>query len=99
MMLYRKNDAALDFDLAKVIEQSKENPVFYVQMAHARAKSVFRNIKDVFPDLTETSGEVQSADLTQLTDPGELELIRKLAWYFLPLRAGVRLPRPVDAGQ
>jgi arginyl-tRNA synthetase len=43
MMLFRKNDAALDFDLAKVIEQSRENPVFYVQYAHARAKSVFRN--------------------------------------------------------
>ncbi len=42
MMLYRKNDAALDFDMAKVLEQSKDNPVFYVQYAHARAKSVFR---------------------------------------------------------
>lgn len=81
MMLYRKNDAALDFDLAKVIEQSKENPVFYVQMAHARAKSVFRNVKDVFSDLTEASQDVRMADLSLLTDPGELELIRKLAWY------------------
>jgi arginyl-tRNA synthetase len=81
MMLYRKNDAALDFDLAKVIEQSKENPVFYVQMAHARAKSVFRNVSDVFPGLTAASGEVTGADLSLLTDPGELDLIRKLAWY------------------
>ena len=51
MMLYRKNDAALDFDMAKVLEQSKDNPVFYVQYAHARGKSVFRNARDVFPDL------------------------------------------------
>ena len=43
MMLYRKNDAALDFDLAKVIEQSSDNPVFYVQYGHARGHSVFRN--------------------------------------------------------
>ena len=43
MMLYRKNDAPLDFDLAKVIEQSRDNPVFYVQYAHARGHSIFRN--------------------------------------------------------
>ena len=43
MMLYRKNDAVLDFDLAKVIEQSRDNPVFYVQYGHARGASVFRN--------------------------------------------------------
>ena len=43
MMLYRKNDAVLDFDLAKVIEQSRDNPVFYVQYGHARGHSVFRN--------------------------------------------------------
>ena len=51
MMLYRKNDAPLDFDLAKVLEQSKDNPVFYVQYAHARAQSVFRMAKDAFPRL------------------------------------------------
>mgnify|MGYP003694783543 CR=1 FL=1 len=49
MMLYRKNDAPLDFDLAKVLEQSKDNPVFYVQYAHARAQSVFRNGAGGFP--------------------------------------------------
>ena len=52
MMLYRKNDAPLDFDLAKVLEQSKDNPVFYVQYAHARAQSVFRMAKEVFPQLS-----------------------------------------------
>jgi arginyl-tRNA synthetase len=81
MMLYRKNDATLDFDLAKVIEQSKENPVFYVQMAHARACSVFRNVAEAFPDLTRSSTVLDGADLTLLNDPGEVDLIRKLAWY------------------
>ena len=49
MMLFRKNDAVLDFDLAKVIEQSKDNPVFYVQYGHARGHSVFRNAREVDP--------------------------------------------------
>jgi arginyl-tRNA synthetase len=53
MMLYRKNDAVLDFDLAKVIEQSRDNPVFYVQYGHARGQSVFRNARAVFSDPAE----------------------------------------------
>src|SRR5262245_14005173 len=77
MMLYRKNDAALDFDLAKVLEQSKDNPVFYVQYAHARAKSVFRNAQQIFPALGESSQEIRSADLSLLGDPGEIELMKK----------------------
>src|SRR6202795_2312743 len=51
MMLYGKNDAVLDFDLAKVIEQSRDNPVFYVQYGHARAQSVFRNARALIPEL------------------------------------------------
>ena len=51
MMLYRKNQEQLDFDFAKVTEQSKDNPVFYVQYAHARAASVFRNAKEQMPGL------------------------------------------------
>ena len=57
MMLFRKNDAVLDFDLAKVIEQSRDNPVFYVQYGHARAQSVFRNARAAFPDLPEDIAE------------------------------------------
>src|SRR5689334_3389932 len=54
MMLYRKNDAVLDFDLAKVIEQSRDNPVFYVQYGHARGHSIFRNAREeVLHDLPE----------------------------------------------
>jgi arginyl-tRNA synthetase len=81
MMLYRKNDAPLDFDLAKVVEQSKDNPVFYVQYAHARAKSVFRNVRDVFPQMCEEAAEVAGADLSPLQEPGEIELMKALAAF------------------
>jgi arginyl-tRNA synthetase len=85
MMLYRKNDAVLDFDLAKVIEQSRDNPVFYVQYAHARCHSVFRNAREVFPDLPadpERRAEVLvNAALERLADPGELALMRRLALF------------------
>ena len=81
MMLMRKNDAPLDFDLAKVLEQSKDNPVFYVQYAHARAASVFRNAQEVFPQLGRESAAVREADLSVLTDAGEIDLIKRLAVY------------------
>ncbi len=81
MMLMRKNDAPLDFDLAKVLEQSKDNPVFYVQYAHARAASVFRNAQEVFADLGKDSDSVRAADLSPLTDAGELDLIKRLAFF------------------
>jgi arginyl-tRNA synthetase len=85
MMLFRKNDAVLDFDLAKVIEQSKENPVFYVQYGHARGHSVFRNAREVVPDLPEDAAAraafLGDAAVERLTDPAELELLRRLALY------------------
>jgi arginyl-tRNA synthetase len=85
MMLYRKNDAVLDFDLAKVIEQSRENPVFYVQYGHARGHSVFRNAREVIPDLPEDadarSAFLADAAVERLTDPSELDLLRRLALY------------------
>src|SRR5262249_55337416 len=85
MMLYRKNDAPLDFDLAKVIEQSRDNPVFYVQYAHARGRSVFRNARDVVPDLptqrAALAAALAEALLARLDDPGEIALIRRRAFY------------------
>jgi len=85
MMLYRKNDAVLDFDLAKVIEQSKDNPVFYVQYGHARGHSIFRNAREVIPDLPEDDAArvayLSAAPVERLTDPVELELLRRLALY------------------
>ena len=81
MMLFRKNDAALDFDLAKVIEQSRDNPVFYVQYGHARGQSIFRNARAAFPDLPEGAGFIDVAKLERLSDPAELSLIRNVALY------------------
>jgi arginyl-tRNA synthetase len=91
MMLYRKNDAPLDFDLAKVIEQSRDNPVFYVQYGHARGQSVFRNAREVLPDLPREAAAraavLATASLDRLVDAAELGLIKRLALY----------PRVVDA--
>jgi arginyl-tRNA synthetase len=82
MMLFRKNDAVLDFDLAKVIEQSRDNPVFYVQYAHARGMSVFRNARAIFSDLPENIAElVNVTELDCLSDPAELALMRQIALY------------------
>jgi len=79
MMLYRKNDAPLDFDFVKVTEQSRDNPVFYVQYAHARASSVLRNVVESFPDLDPEEGALASGDLGLLTDAAEVALIRRIA--------------------
>jgi arginyl-tRNA synthetase len=84
MMLFRKNDAVLDFDLAKVIEQSRDNPVFYVQYGHARGQSVFRNAREVFPDLPSDLTDpavLAAADVERLSDPAELGLMRRIALY------------------
>ncbi len=84
MMLFRKNDAVLDFDLAKVIEQSRDNPVFYVQYGHARGQSVFRNAREAFPDLPADFSDpvvLADVDLEQLSDPTELALMRRIALY------------------
>ena len=92
MMLYRKNDAVLDFDLARVIEQSRDNPVFYVQYGHARGHSIFRTAREeVLHDLPAEEGArlsyLASAPVDRLRDPAELGLLRKLAVY----------PRTVEA--
>src|ERR1700733_10117793 len=79
--LLRKNDAPLDFDLAKVLEQSRDNPVFYVQYGHARGHSVFRNAHEAFPGLPALADMVTAADLNLLSDPAELALIRQISLY------------------
>lgn len=81
IMLTRKNDAGLEFDFARVQEQSKDNPVFYVQYAHARASSVKRMALDAFPDIDLTPGALASARLDRLTDPAELDLIGLIAGW------------------
>lgn len=80
MMLYRKNDAPLDFDFAKVTEQSKDNPVFYVQYASARCHSVFRQASEQLGEANFDRNRLAAATAS-LTDEGEIGLIRKLAEY------------------
>ncbi|MFA6154384.1 arginine--tRNA ligase [Mesorhizobium sp.] len=80
MMLYRKSDAPLDFDFAKVTEQSKDNPVFYVQYASARCHSVFRQASEQLGEANFDRHSLASA-ANLLTDEGEIGLIRKLAEY------------------
>jgi len=87
MMIFRKNDATLDFDLAKVVEQSKDNPVFYVQYAHARCASIFRQATEVFPDLDLSPQALAQADLSLLTDESEIGIVKMIAAY----------PRMIDA--
>jgi arginyl-tRNA synthetase len=77
VMLTRKNDVALDFDFDKVTEQSKDNPVFYVQYANARVNSILRKARDAGLDVSDAA--LSNAHLTHLGHEAELELIRKLA--------------------
>jgi len=85
MMLNRKNDAVLDFDLAKVIEQSRDNPVFYVQYGHARGHSIFRNARQVVAALPQAGNAravlLADAALGRLDDGSELALMRRIASY------------------
>jgi len=84
-MLFRKNDAVLDFDLAKVIEKTRDNPVFYVQYGHARGQSVFRNARAEMPNLpAEPAARAKflaTAAVERLNDAGELALMKRLGLY------------------
>ena len=77
MMLTRKNDVALDFDFAKVLEQSKDNPVFYVQYASARINSVLRKARE--QGLVVDDARLAKADLTRLSHPAEIDMAKKIA--------------------
>ena len=81
MLLFRRNDAAMDFDFALVKEQTRDNPVFYVQYAHARASSVFRIAARDLPGLDISPAALRDADVTQLSSPDELALIRTIAQW------------------
>jgi arginyl-tRNA synthetase len=78
IMLTRRNDAPLDFDLARATEQSKDNPVFYVQYAHARVRSLIRRAREEIPELDVTPACLAGADFSRLTQPAELALIKAL---------------------
>jgi arginyl-tRNA synthetase len=81
IMLTRKNDSALEFDLEKVIEQSRDNPVFYVQYAHARARSVMRHARTEMPEIDTVPLALARAPLRRLSDAAELNLIKMLAGW------------------
>lgn len=97
MMLMRKNDAPLDFDFAKVTEQSRDNPVFYVQYAHARTASIFRQAgRELGPDLPDAD-DLKNAGFDLLTDEGEINLMKMLATYprIVDAAAGFREPHRI----
>ena len=81
IMLIRSNEALLDFDLKKVTEQSKDNPVFYVQYAHARVCSVLRNVAQAFPGTNLDDSSLAGADLSLLRDADELVMIKLLTGW------------------
>ena len=87
MMLTRKNDSPIDFDLKKVLEQSKDNPVFYVQYAHARCASALKRGQAEVPGLDIAAVTAGRADLSGLDDSGEIDLVRQIA----------KMPRLIEA--
>ncbi len=94
MMLTRKNDAALDFDFDKVVEQSNDNPVFYVQYAHARACSVLGKASEAFPGMDLGAASLAGADFSLLTNSAELAVIKKLAQFPRAVEAAAQAHEP-----
>lgn len=81
MLLFRRNDATMDFDFSLVKEQTRDNPVFYVQYAHARTCSIFRNAAQEMPELDISAGALDHADLSLVSSEEELGLVRLLAQW------------------
>jgi arginyl-tRNA synthetase len=81
IMLTRKSDTQMEFDLEKAVEQSRDNPVFYVQYAHARCRSVLRNALELFQVDEISPAALADADLGRLTDDSELDLIRHMSGW------------------
>ena len=81
IMLTRNNEALLDFDIQKVVEQSRDNPVFYVQYAHARVCSVLRNAVEAFKNLSLDDSNLAEADMERLRHSSELAMIKLLAGW------------------
>ena len=94
MMIFRKNDAPLEFDLAKVIEQSKDNPVFYVQYANARGHSILRQARAAFPDLDLTAESLSASSLDLLSDEGEKAIAKLIAQYPRQIEAAAAAHEP-----
>lgn len=94
IMLTRKNDAPLDFDFAKVTEKSRDNPVFYVQYAHARINSVFRQAKESFAEADLSDAGLAKADLSLCADDDELAIMRMIAAWPRTIEAAAQSHEP-----
>ncbi len=94
MMAMRAPETVFDFDYAKVTEQSKDNPVFYVQYAHARICSVLRTAAEQFPKLDQSIKAIGKADLAALTDEGEIALVKILADFPRVIESAAKAKEP-----
>jgi len=94
MMMFRKADAPLDFDFEAVTEQSRDNPVFYVQMGHARCCSVFRQAAEAIPDIDLKPGSLLAADMMLLVDDGERGILRIIADWPRTVATAARVREP-----
>lgn len=94
MLLFRRPDASIDFDFALVKEQTRDNPVFYVQYAHARTWSIFRNAARDLPDLDISDSALRMADLKLIATPEELELVRMIGSWPRQVAAAARAHEP-----
>ncbi len=93
MLLFRKNDAQLDFDFDKVKEQSRDNPVFYVQYAHARARSIFRTAQRELVGIDLSDAALAAAPFDELA-PADLELVRLVAQWPRTVALAARAHEP-----
>ena len=94
MLLFRRNEQAMDFDFALVKEQSRDNPVFYVQYAHARTHSVFRQAGEQLPALDLSEKALAEAEIGLLTSAADLELIRAVAQWPRTVQAAALAHEP-----
>ena len=92
MMLYRKNEAPLEFDFTKVTEQSKDNPVFYVQYAHARITSVIKKLPD--NNFNFNLSSFNNADFSKIDNNYEVDLIKKIADWNKVIESATNLHEP-----
>ena len=94
IMLTRKNDMVLDFDVEKAVDQSKDNPVFYVQYAHARVHSILRNAAEIIPQAVKMLEDIESIDLSMLSSPPEINLIKLLSYWPKQIELAARSHEP-----
>jgi arginyl-tRNA synthetase len=94
IMLTRRNDAQMEFDLEKAMEQSRDNPVFYVQYAHARVASVMRMAAQAFPDADFSDSALAGVSLDALASTEELDVMRKVAEWPRAVEAAAQAHEP-----